>query len=815
MGIRTYILILLLWPIPFLAQGQSARLQGKVTDPDGQAIESAAIGVRETGRGTRSLRDGSFDLEVPAEKPVHIIVQLLGYQTLERKLHLKEGETLTLDFRMEPDARTLDEVIKKADRRQEAGNISIEVDKANLLPTTGFGSGIESMIKTFVGSHNELSSQYSVRGGNFDENLVYVNDFEIYRPFLIRSGQQEGMSFIHSDLVSGVNFSVGGFQSKFGDKMSSVLDVQYKTPESFGGRAVISALGGSLALEGASQNKKLTYLFGLRQKSNQYLLQAQPTKGVYNPSFTDGQMLVKYRFNPKWESEIILNYARNRFQFLPQTSTSSFGLINQVYQLRVFYQGAEIDQFDSKFAGWSWTYRPGSRWTLKLLISGFQTDERETYDIKGEYLLGEVESDLGKENFGQIKTYLGTGIIHEYARNQLNVLVGNIALRGAYDGGNHFIQWGLDAQQTQIEDRLHEWERRDSAGFTQPYYPDRLELTQSFHSSHQFQYQRYSGFLQDNLSIGDQMRASLGLRWNYSSLNKEWLISPRGQLSYKPGGWERDILFKFAAGLYQQPPFYREMRDLNGIVNPSLRAQKSFHWVGGVDYHFLWDQRPFKLTTEVYYKSLWDLVPYEYDNVRIRYFGQNQARGYAVGGEVRLYGDIVPEATSWISVGIMKSEEDILNDSYTYFDPSSQDSMTIYPGMIPRPTDQRFMLGMYFEDYFPRWKNFKMHLNLLYASGLPFGPPDSQRYGDTLRIPPYRRVDIGFSALLWKGSRHPSKKLSRTLERVWLSAEVFNLLGIQNTLSYTWIMDQSSGRTYAVPNRLTSRLINAKLVIDF
>ncbi len=814
MGIRYGILILLLIT-PFLVRAQSARIQGKIKDRTGKGIESAAVGIRETGMGTRSLGDGSFDLEVPADRNIHIVVQLLGYQSQEKKLHLKPGESQYLEFQLETESKTLDEVIKKADRRQEAGNISLDLDKANLLPSTGFGSGIESMIKTYVGSHNELSSQYNVRGGNFDENLVYVNDFEIYRPFLTRAGQQEGMSFIHSDLVSGVNFSVGGYQSKFGDKMSSVLDVQYKNPEEFGGRAVISALGGSLALEGASRNQKWTYLFGLRQKSNQYLLQAQPTKGVYNPSFTDGQLLIKYRFHPKWESEIILNYARNRFHFLPQTSTSSFGLINKVYQLRVFYQGSEIDQFDSKFGGWSWTYRPQSRWKFKLLISGFQTDERETYDIKGEYLLGEVESDLGKENFGQLKTYLGTGIIHEYARNKLDVLVGNLALRGSYDGGNHFIQWGLDAQQIQIEDRLHEWERRDSAGFTQPYYPDRLELTKAYQSSNQFHYQRYSGYLQDNLSMGKYITASLGLRFNYSSLNQEWLISPRGQISYKPEGWKRDILFKLAAGYYQQPPFYREMRNLDGLVNPALRAQKSFHWVGGMDYHFLWDNRPFKFTTEIYYKSLWDLVPYEYDNIRIRYFGQNLARGYAAGGEFRLYGDIVPDATSWISIGIMKSEEDVLNDSYTYVDHLGQDSLTIYPGMIPRPTDQRFMLGMYFEDYFPKWKNIKVHLNLLYASGLPFGPPDKQRYGDTLRIPAYRRVDIGFSALVWNGSRHPGRKLSKTLDRIWFSAEVFNLLGIQNTLSYTWILDQSSGRTYAVPNRLTSRLINAKLMVDF
>lgn len=795
---------------------QFAYIKGRVTNEKGKGMESVTVAVSGTGIGTSTDRKGYYELQVPANNNITVAFTFVGYETQTQSMTMVPGQSKTIDIRLKESATELEEVIKTADRSEEAGSINLDVSKANFIPTVGFGSGVEALIKTYVGSNNELTSQYNVRGGNYDENLVYVNDFEIYRPFLTRSGQQEGMSFVNADLVSGVNFSIGGFQAKYGDKMSSVLDVNYKNPTEFGGRVMLSALGASLALEGASKNGKLTWLAGARQKSNQYLLQAQPTKGVYNPSFTDVQADIKYHFSPKWEVELIGNYARNRFNFAPEEQTSSFGLINKAFQLRVFYDGQEIDQFDSRFGGISTTFKPNSKLRLKLLASGFQTNEKETYDILGEYLLGELETDLGKENFGQLKTYLGTGIIHTYARNYLQVNVGDIGHRGSYDGGKHFIQWGLGGNITSISDKLNEWERRDSAGFTQPFDPNSLDLTRVYTSSSDFNYIRYTGYVQDNFRLSDSidLTGSIGARFNYSTLNGELLVSPRAHLAYKPA-WKSDVIFKLAGGLYQQPPFYREMRDLNGNVNKSLKAQKSFHILLGSDYNFLGWGRPFKLTTEVYYKGLWDVVPYEYDNVRIRYFGKNNAIGRIYGGEVRIYGDIVKDATSWISVGIMKAEEDITDDVIVYKNVAGADSATAEPGYVPRPADQRFMLGMYFEDYLPRNKNFKMHLNLMYSTGLPFGPPDQKRYGDTLRLPQYIRVDIGFSALLLDGAKHADKKLLGSFKKIWFSAEAFNLLGIQNTLSYTWIQDQSSGLTFAVPNRLTSRLINAKLIIDF
>lgn len=802
---------------PWVLTAQNGTVQGVIVDENGNAVDMVTVAVQGTPIGTLSKADGSYTLEVPAEKKIILVFSNLNYGVEKKSIQLALGEIRKMDITLQRLDKTLDEFVKTDSRTStEAGAITIHVKKAQELPSTI--GGIEGLIKTYVGTNNELTSQYNVRGGNYDENLVYVNDFEIYRPFLTRSGQQEGLSFINTDLTSNVYFSVGGFQARYGDKMSSVLDITYKKPTKTAGSVSLSLLGASAHVEGASRNKKFTYLLGFRQKSNQYLLQAQPTKGIYNPSFTDIQTLLSFDANKKWRFEILANYARNRFIFYPEEMTSSFGAVNRAYQLRVFYQGGEIDQFDTRFGGISATYRPQDKLQLKFLASGFQTNERETYDISGEYLLGELETDLGKEDFGQIKTYLGTGIIHQYARNYLKVNVGNLAHRGSYDAGRHYISWGADAQFTHISDRLHEWERRDSAGYTQPYYLDSLVMMRLYRSSTQLDYTRLSGFIQDNFHFHDSLdlTISAGVRFNYNMLNDEFVVSPRVQVAYKPK-WKRDVVWKLAGGIYVQPPFYREMRDLDGVVNKNLKAQKSLHVVLGADYNFKLYGRPFRMTSELYYKNLWDIVPYEYDNVRIRYFGQNNAIGYAYGGEVRIYGDLVKDATSWISIGLMRAVEDLKEDQIVHKSVSGADSSISYPGYIPRPTDQRFMLGMYFEDYLPRNKNFKMHLNLMYATGLPFGPPDKQRYGDTLRLPDYRRVDIGFSALLLDGNKpnRPHYSFFRHMQSIWLSVEVFNLLGIHNTLSYSWIQDHTSNKTYAVPNRLTSRLLNVKFVVRF
>ncbi len=796
----------------------TATLQGTVSDNQHHALDLVSVSLKGLGMGTKTDSLGHFSLQVPSEKTLQIVFSSVGYssRTLFKRLHA--GEVYPLNITLNSSSTTVREVtIKDNRRRNEPGNITFNAKMHSVSPN--IVGGIEGLLKIFLGDKNEMTSQYNVRGGNYDENLVYINDFEVYRPFLVRSGQQEGLSIINPDLVGGVNFSTGGFQSRYGDKMSSVLDITYKRPKEFAGSVSMSMLGFGAHLEGTGVKNRLSYLVGLRQKSNQYLLQAQQTKGVYNPTFTDMQTYINYQFNTDWQLDVFANYARNRFDFQPESSTQSFGLINKAFQLRTFYNGAETDKFDSRYGGLSLSYTPGKKTLLKLIASGFQTNESETYDIQGEYLLGELETDLGKENFGDIKYALGTGIIHNYARNYLNVNVFNIGHKGSYDAKRHFWQWGLNSEIIRISDKLNEWERRDSAGFSQPANDTALLMAKRYKTTQDFSYARLSGFIQDNIAFDSAgVVLTAGVRFNYNNLNQEFLLSPRAQLSWKPS-WKKDIVFRAASGMYSQPPFYREMRNLDGSVNLKVKAQKSWHLVAGLDYNFkALGNRPFKLTTEAYYKYLWDLVPYEYDNVRIRYFGKNEAKGYAYGIEGRLYGDIVKDAESWISLGIMKTAEDIIGDEVSVKSKvTGLDSTVIHPGFIPRPTDSRVSFGMFFSDYLPGNKNFKLYLNGLYSTGLPFGPPDQNRAGDTLRIPSYKRVDIGFSALLLDGARkdRPRYSFFRNVKSMWASLEVFNLLGIQNTLSYLWIQDQSSNKTYAVPNRLTSRLLNIKLVTSF
>jgi hypothetical protein len=783
-----------------------ATVTGKITDDEGLPAIGASVFVPNTDIGVLTDTMGQYTITIPSDKKTYIKVTYVLSEPGGFSVRSSKGETLVRNLTMIRLNNVLQDVtIKDTRGREQAGDVVIKMEGVDINPSPI--GGVEGVIKTLVGTKNELTSQYTVRGGNYDENLVYVNDFEIYRPFLVRSGQQEGLSFVNSDLTQSVSFSVGGFQSKYGDKMSSVLDVTYKHPDKFGGSVLLSFLGANISLEGASRNKKLTYLIGARQKSNQYLLQSQPTKGQYNPSFTDLQGLLTYKFSSKWDMEIIANYARNRFNFTPEESESAFGYVNQALKLTTIFNGNEMDQFDSRFAGWSLSFRPSKKTKIKLLASAFQTNEYETYDIEGEYGFYELESDLGKENFGQEKYSLGTGKIHNFARNYLTANVGTIALRGSHDANKHFIQFGLDATYVNVNDKLLEWEMRDSAGFSQPYDTSELKMNYSYHAKNDLDYTRFSAFVQDNILLNNIMTLNIGVRANYTHLNKELLISPRVQYSVKPK-WKRDYVFRISTGIYDQPPFYREMRDMEGTLNTNLKAQKSFHIAVGFDHNFImWGDRPFKITTEAFYKQLWDLVPYEYDNVRIRYYANNNAKGYAYGGEVRLYGQLVKDAESWISVGYLKTDNKVT-------DPVTGESTAFFP----RPTDQRLNFGMFFSDYLPRNKNFKMYLNMIYSTGLPFSPPGQGLNPDAqFRIPDYKRVDIGFSALLIDGNKQkrPAYSFFSVFKSVWLSAEVFNLLGIQNTISYQWIQDYSSDKTFAVPNRLTSRLINLKLSAKF
>jgi len=758
----------------------------------------------------------------------------------------------------------LQEAVIRADRSNAAGVYKIDPKALQNVPT--IGNPVVTLIKSLPGvsSGNELSSQYSVRGGNFDENLIYVNGFEVYRPFLIRSGQQEGFNFINADLVSSVSFSPGGFEAKYGDKLSSVLDVTYKRPREFAGSGSISLLGGSLHLEGASKDQRLSYVMGYRQKSNSYVLNSLPTQGQYFPLFIDFQAFLTYDLNTNWQLQSISNYSNSRFLFIPDQENIRFGTFSNALNLRIAFEGQEKDTYGTFMNGLGLSYTSDDKKkSYKFLTSHFNTREREAFDIVGEYWIGEVQNNLGENDFGEVTRERGIGTYHTFARNELEAQIFNFAVRGLVEKpkGGH-LQWGLKFQREVIEDQVNEWERRDSAGFSLPFNSTEVLLFDVLKSEIDLQSNRYSGFIQDSWSFEGKKgvesgpdvineRKSLltaGVRLNYWDLNNELIVSPRLQYKFLPerrklseaekeerreagkderkGQWS----YRLATGLYHQPPFYRELRNNEGVLNTDLRAQKSWHFVLGTDYDFSMWNRPFKFTTELYYKHLWDLVSYDIDNVLIRYSGLNDATGYAAGADFRIYGEFVENVDSWFSVSFLKTEEDIDNDAfYKFFNeegvevlpgfvPASEiaDSTLFEPGLISRPTNQTVNFSIFFQDYVPNNDKIQVNLNVLFGTPFRFSPPGVPRLRNAFRSTIYFRTDIGFSAQLYdRGSRElPEFSLLNKLENVWASLEVFNLLGVSNTVSNSWIND-FTGTVYAVPNRLTSRRINLRVVVKF
>lgn len=833
-----------------ITSGQgTATVKGTVKDSTGKKYDAVFIAVQENAKyNTYSDKNGYFELKIPAGKKVTIIFSSINIETQKGEVELQPGEVLNIAAIVTEKTNQLPNAVIKADRTQENGPSTVDVKVQQTLPAVN--EGIEAFLVYQLGvtKTNELSSNYSVRGGNFDENLVYVNDFEVYRPFLIRSGQQEGLSFVNTNMVSNVKFTSGGFQAKYGDKMASVLDVEYKKPKKFGGQVYGSLLGFGGHLEGCDKKQRFTFLIGVRQRLSQYILRSLEEKGQYSPNFLDVQGYFTFQATEKLGIDYITNYARNTYVFKPVSRETSFGLLTDVKKLTVYFDGQEADQYQSLMNGLSLTYLPNDNLKIKFLGSHYRNREKESYDILGEYYLSQVESDLGKSSFGDVLYSLGVGGLQDWGRNTLNTDVYYAGHRGSWFKKGHNLQWGVDYKHEVISDRISEWDRLDSAGYSLnyqfntdfnnfdssgnliPFSKPTVNISRVLKSSFDLKSNRYSAFIQDSWKFGDTARFNLtyGVRFQFWDVNKEPVITPRVQFSYKPKG-RADIVVNAAVGTYYQPPFYREMRDLDGNVNTKLKAQKSLHAVAGVNYAFKAWKRPFSFTTEVYYKYLWDLVPYEFDNVLIRYFGKNQSTGYAAGIDMRLNGELAEGLESWITLSVMSTQENLKGDKYTaYFDtsgaqvsytaqniPNIVDSSTIYPGFIPRPTDQRVNFSMFFQDYIPKFPFIKVHLSLIFGTGLPFGPPDNDRYKDVLRIPPYRRVDIGFSGQLWnpKWAKKESK-FNQGLKSVWASIEVFNIFGITNTVSYLWVSDIYGSR-YAVPNYLTARRINAKVVVNF
>lgn len=828
---KSYPLIILLLISNFI-NAQVAYVTGVVRDEQGAPVEAVNIGVRNIPGGIISETDGSYRLEIPANQDVIVVFSRLGYHSTEKKVNAEPGQEIKINPVVRLSSTTITEVVVEDVEVRRSTMKRIDPKLAVVIPTTT--GGIEALIKTLPGvsSNNELSSQYSVRGGNFDENLVYVNDIEVYRPFLIRSGQQEGLSFINSDLVSSIMFSAGGFDAKYGDKMSSVLDIQYRKPQQFAGTASASILGGGLHLEGMSKDARFTAISGFRYRTSQYLLGSLDTKGEYKPSFLDLQTFLTYSITPELEVNFLGNFARNQYDVVPETRETVYGTINDALKLTVFFDGREKDAFQTLTGATAFVYKPNRKLLLKVIASAFHSLESETFDILGQYSLDQLETDFGKETFGQVAFNRGVGSFLNHSRNYLNSDVYSAEHKGTLLGEKSKLLWGVRYNHEVIVDKLSEWNYIDSAGYSLPYSESRVELQNVLKTTIGLESNRYTGYIQKIIEFGDslnQFSLSGGVRGNYWDLNKQFLVSPRVTFSYTPLKWKRDLLFRASAGIYYQPPFYRELRDINGIVHRNVKAQRSIHYVVGSDYNFRAWNRPFKLVAEAYYKQLNDLIPYEVDNVRIRYYARNAASGFARGIDMKVNGEFVKGIESWASLSVMRTYEDLKDDFfYDYynkdnekiipgftFDQTPVDSIRREPGYIRRPTDQLVSFAVFFQDYLPRWPRFRMNLNLVVGTGMPFGPPDFNRYKDILRMPPYRRVDIGFSYVLKDENKELSEKnFFRFIKSSWVSAEVLNLLQVRNTVSYTWIMDVT-GRRYAIPNYLTDRLVNVKLVTKF
>lgn len=812
------------------AQKKSATVEGRIIDENENPIAKVSIVVLGKASGAMSSEDGKFSIKVPAEKTFALIFSHTGYAETQKNFLLNENEKEYVTIKLERGGKTLETVIITDEReRKELGLTKINPKNAIVLPSTV--GGIEGLIKILVGSNNELTSQYNVRGGNYDENLIYINDFEIFRPYLIRSGQQEGLSFINPELARNVNFYNGGFQSKYGDKMSSVLDIQYKKPTSFGGSAYVSLLEQGFHLEGSAKKDKVTYIIGVRNRSNKNLLSSQETEGSYIPSSNDVQAYVTYKVNKKWQLEMLGNLSNTKFTLLPESAQKTTSVFSPLFTanlgLDIYFEGKEKDGYTTNMIGLSAIHQPNEKTKIKWMLSRFQNKEKENFDISGSYLFGDRDFDKSSSSFGQIVNPLGAGYYQNYGRNELNIEIWNASVKGSIDRKKHFIQFGNTVEHASIQDKLYEWEYQDSAGYSLPINTGNLNLFTN--STANFTFQKFSGYIQDNITFEKAKNITVqgGIRYNFNTLNNEFLISPRVQASIKPN-WKKDVVFKFAAGSYNQPPFYRELRKYDGSLNKKTLSQKSIQLVAGFDYNFKNSGKPFRITTEAYYKSIKDLNPYDIDNVRIRYFGNNGAKGYAYGIETRLYGELVKDAESWLSVGIMKTRENIDGDFYQQYynkdgeiitqqtiDQVPTDSVKQDIGWLRRPTDRLLTVGLFLQDYLSTNKNFKVHVNLLFGTNMPYNIPNSTRYRNALTIDPYIRADIGFSALLLsEKSKRRSHSPFKDFENIWASFEVFNIIDRANTISYQLIKDFSN-TVYSIPNRLTPRLINFKIVGRF
>ena len=872
-------IVLVLCALSVVAMARQHRLYGYVVDTDNRGIEFVNAYVRTPAKeesviltGTTTNKNGYYDLQFDCDDSITVVFSMIGYQTIEIRMKATR-DVQNINVELPSDAEALAEIEVRGLHRQQGQMDRVDALVTRVMPDAS--GSIESLLITFTGvtQNNELSSQYNVRGGSFDENSVYVNGIEVHRPLLIRAGQQEGLSFVNPDMTQTVDFSAGGFDARYADKMASVLDITYKRPKAFEASVTASLLGVNGYV--GFGNDRYTQMHGIRYKTSRYFLSMLPTKATYNPDFVDYQTMMTWRVGSKgskgskvqkfkgskvqkfkgqgeggdtlpppagtpptlggelegesltmnqsvlsgakgWEIAFLGNFSQNRYVFIPSSESISYGGVEHATEMNKDFVGQEKDMFRTAFGALTASGMVGNEVKLSFTASGYYTNERETYDITTDYILS--EKDMSENSSGQSTdkevsedrkaNILGRGTFHEHARNSLEAGVATVQHDGEWHRGQNKMRWGASVQGEWITDHISEWEWRDSAGYSMPVNPEALELYYVMRGETKMQALRVQGYIQDtytwNTSNGN-VSLTGGVRMNYWTLNREPLISPRASVVWNPG-WKRDVTLRFATGLYYQAPYYKELRNTltydGGLtrleLNRNIKAQRSVHVILGGDYYFRAWGRPFKFTAEAYYKYMDRLVSYSVDNVRVRYSGQNDAQGYAVGLDLKLYGELVPGADSWISFSTMRSRERLIDHPEL--------------GWMPRPNEQRYNFTLFFQDYFPRWPQYVFHLKLTFSDGLPYGYPRNIETRNQLRSSSFKRIDLGVSRVFRYGQEKWMK--SKHVSAWWIQFEVLNVVGWNNVNSYSWLTDYN-GQAWAVPNYLTGRMFNAKIIVDF
>ena len=811
---KSYILNIIIFLIPLIVLSQKSYIKGVVLDINNNPIENVNISS-ESKAGATTNSNGFYSIEIKSLTNVNITFSHVNFKSISFPINLKTNEVYEFYPVMDINIEQIEEIVLNSNKRTELKSI-LSIDPQIIRAIKGAQPGIENLLKTLPGVNisNELSTQYSVRGGNFDENLVYVNGIEIYRPFLVRSGQQEGLSFVNSNLIKNIKFSAGGFQSKYGDKLSSVLDIEYKNPNGNNLAGNFNLLGGNITLNNISKNAKVSNILGIRYRDNSMLVNSRETITNYNPKFIDIQNFLTANINEKFSLNFLSYMSVNNYNYKPQSRQTNFGTLDDPTALIVYYQGQEKDKYQTVFGAAKLNFKASVNTELSLITSAFQTSEKEYFDILAQYRLGEVNNNIGDEDLGDVEFSEGIGSQLNHGRNNLNAIIYNIEHKGNYKKNDNNLEWSLKFTKEDIKDRIVEWEVIDSTGFSidppffeslgdQPYTANEGPIVpyQNIRKTNNTKTNRIQSYVQwsKNSNIGaTEIYSNAGVRlhgWSIDNQKMNFVFSPRFQIGIKPD-WKKDMIFKLSGGVYHQPPFYRELRDYSGEINYGVKAQKSIHLVASNEYSYsLWN-RPFKLTSEIYYKDMTNVNAYTVDNVRIRYLANNNAKAYAYGLDLRLNGEFIKGTESWFSFGYLNTKENIDNQGY-----------------IPRPSDQRLKFGILFQDYIPNIPDLKMYLNLVYNTGVPGGAPSyANSYDYQNRLPDYKRVDLGISYVIVNGEKNYKKGWKKNFSDLSIGLEIFNMFDIQNSITNTWVRDVYSKRQYSIPNYLTPRLLN--LTID-